>query len=216
MSQSTPPPINPYDVPERRGMSGTAKVLLGLGIGCGLLVVLCCGVLGFGSFAIVKMAQDSTSHDPAQIHDIASEIALIQIPDSLKPKLGLNLNVPLVGPVMKGAVFQDDAKRNVLLIGQFNRAFADQAGFEAQLRGSFDELDSEELENPETEVVDVKINGDLAKFTLSKGMGRRSREESWEVIGQFAGATGPALLIFEGRTADFTKEQIIAMLKSME
>ena len=48
-------PMNPYDTPEhsRPGMSGTTKVLLGMGIGCGVLVLLCCGFFGASTFWLV-------------------------------------------------------------------------------------------------------------------------------------------------------------------
>ena len=76
-------PMNPYDPPEppRPGMSGATKVILGLGLGCGITVLLCCGVFGAGMFWVARMAQQSVSNDPDQIHDMTNEIVAIRIPD---------------------------------------------------------------------------------------------------------------------------------------
>lgn len=40
---NAPPPMNPYDLPPKTGMSTTGKVLLGTGIGCVVMLALCCG-----------------------------------------------------------------------------------------------------------------------------------------------------------------------------
>jgi hypothetical protein len=217
MSQppNVPPPVNPYDVPQRPGMSGTGKVLLGLGIGCGLLVVLCCGVVGFGSYAIVKVAKESTSQDPMKVTDLTEEIVRIDIPENLKPVLGLNVNLPFVGPVVKGAMYSNSDKKNHLIIGQINQSFGDRHNLETQLRTSMSH-DEEDLEVSETETLDTKINGEVAHFNISRGVGEDSKEEYWEVVGQFKGDEGPAVLILKARVADMTKDQILEMLKSME
>ncbi len=218
MSQpsNVPPPINPYDVPQRSGMSGTGKVLLGLGIGCGLLVVLCCGVVGFGSYAIVKVAKESTTEDPKQIFDLTEEIVTIDVPEELQPVLGLNVNLPFVGPVTKGTLHSDKDRKDHLIIGQINQSFGDRHNLETQLRTSMQRDNDEELEVRETETLDAKINGEVAHFTISRGVGQESQEEYWEVVGQFKGDEGPAILIFKARVASFTKEKVLAMLKSME
>ena len=208
MSQpsNVPPPINPYDVPQRSGMSGTGKVLLGLGIGCGLLVVLCCGVIGFGGYAIVKVAKESTTE----------EIVTIDIPEELQPVMGLNVNLPFVGPVVKGTLHSDKDRKDHLIIGQINQSFGDRRNLETQLRTSMQHEGDEDVEVEETETLDTKINGELAHFTISRGKGQESQEKYWDVVGQFKGDEGPAILIFKARVANFTKDKVLAMLKSME
>jgi hypothetical protein len=221
MSQPTnppPPPINPYDVPEPRrpGMSGTSKVLLGLGVGCGVMMILCCGVLGLGGWAMVRIAKDSTVHDPKQVEDILDEIVTIEVPESLEPTIGLDVTLPVLGPFLKGVLYQNAGKKNILIVGRFNPSFADRNSFEIQLRNSVQERDSEDIEVSESEPFDTKIHGEPAQFTIARGMGRKSHEECWEVIGQFQAAGGPAILIFKARTGDFTKDEVLDMLKSMK
>ncbi|MBI3840156.1 MAG: hypothetical protein HY288_19715 [Planctomycetia bacterium] len=214
----TPPPINPYDVRELRrpGMSTTSKVFLGLGVGCAVILMLCCGGLGFSGYALVRIAKNSTVHDPRQIEDILDEIVTIQVPDSLTPTIGINVDLPVLGPFLKGVLYQDAKKKSMLLVGRFNPSFANRDTFETQLRSSVEERDSEDIEVSESESLDMKIHDEPAHFSIARGTGRESHEESWEVIGQFEALDGgPAILIFKGRTVDFTKDQVLDMLKSM-
>jgi hypothetical protein len=103
----------------------------------------------------------------------------------------------------------------VLLIGQFNQSFADQHSLETQLRAATTHK-NEDIDVEETEPFDSKIHEEPAHFEISRGKGRESKEEQWEVVGQFRGDGGPAMLIFKGRTADFTKDQVLDMLTSMK
>ena len=212
-TNSTPPPINPYD--EHRGMSSGGKVLVGLGIGCGLLLLLCCGGIGLGGFAVVKIAQQATIEDPKQIHDITDEIVMIEVPEPLDPLLAMNVNLPIIGPVMKGAVYTDKDKESTLILGQFYQAFADRQNLEAKLREGTSGR-NEDIDVEETEPFDSKIHDEPAHFEISRGKGRESKEEYWEVIGQFKGAGGPAMLVFKGRISEFTKDQVLEMLTSMK
>ncbi len=211
-------PMNPYDVPppERRGMSGGTKVLLGVGIGCGLVMLLCCGVVGLGSFAIVKIAQSSTTKDARQIKDITEDIVAIAIPDALAPFLGLNLNLPVIGPMMKGAIFADPAQQNHLILGEVNRSFSDTKNLEAELRNSLQQHEREDIDVRESETIETTIHDEPARFTVSRGVGRESKTEYWEVVGHFQGSGGLALLLVKVETSRFTKEQVLDIIKSMK
>jgi hypothetical protein len=214
-SNATPPPINPYDDQAHRGMSSGGKVLVTLGIGCGLLLLLCCGGIGLGGFAVVKIAQNSAVEDPKRIDDITDEIVSMQIPETLEPVVGLNVNLPVIGPVMKGSVYGDKAKQSNLILGQFNQQFVDQHSLETQLRSATSEK-HEDIDIEETEPFDSKIHNEPAHFEISRGKGHDSKEEYWEVVGEFRGSEGPAMLIFKGRAGEFTKDQVLEMLNSMK
>ena len=69
-----PPPVNPYDSPEtvRPGMSSGAKVLIGLGIGCGVLVLLCCGVFGVSMYFFGRSF--NMSEDPATVRRVLRQL----------------------------------------------------------------------------------------------------------------------------------------------
>jgi hypothetical protein len=209
-----PPPINPYD--EHGGMSGTSKVLLGVGIGCGVLILLCCGTLGVATYVVSRVAQKATIKEPAQIEAIAADIVSMKVPEPLKPLVALDIVLPIVGPVAKGAAYSDESHQSFLALGQFNQSFSDRHNLEAQLRAGLGQQNDEDVEIQETFDLDSKINDEPASFVISKGIGKQSKEEIWEIRGEFHGKSGPALLIFKGKAATFSKDQLLDMLKSMQ
>jgi hypothetical protein len=216
--------MNPYDAPEpeRRGMSGTSKVLLGLGIGCGVLVLLCCGALGVGSFALYRFAQKSVIEDPARIEEIQDEIVSIQIPEAFQPKLAIDARMPFTGEMlMRGVVYTvPDEEKGVMLLGEVNGKYAGSTDdLERQLKESMSgqqHRDRDDFEVLESEKLETKIHDEDAEFQIAKGKKRKSKKEFWEATGRFRGDGGPALLFLRAATADFTKEQVLEVIKSMK
>ncbi|HEX3727117.1 MAG TPA: hypothetical protein VHV08_12770, partial [Pirellulales bacterium] len=172
-----PPPINPHDVGEPPGMSGTAKVFLGFGIGCAVVLLICCGGLGFMSVVGYRIAQNSQINEPDQIEALVEKIVTITIPDSLRPERGYDVVLPLVGPFGMGAFYTNATRDAHLIIGQFNPALSDRENLEIQVRASVTNVKDEELEVKESEPFDTKINGEPAQFTISQGIGRQSHQE---------------------------------------
>ncbi len=215
-------PMNPYDAPEPepRGMSGTTKVLLVFGVGCGLILVLCCGVVGIGGVWLARFAQQSLSEDPAKVIEATEEIVKIEIPDSLKPKAVFDLRVPFSGErVMTWVSYEGPSAENHLVLGQFGAPLANIDDFESQMNQSMRDggrQDREDLDIVESETYDTKIHDQDAHFKISKGAGRSSKKEFWEANGQFRGDGGPAILVIRVETDKFTKEQVLDIIKSME
>ncbi len=215
-------PMNPYDAvpPEQRGMSGTTKVLLAFGIGCGVLVLLCCGVFGIVGFWGANYAQKSFSDDPAKAREITDEIVKIEIPESLEAQGSVDLRVPFRGDrLMSWAIYASEDNESHLILGEFAPALADSGDFEAQLRESMRETgksDDEDLDVLESETYNATIHDKEASFRISKAEGRQSKQTYWQVTGQFRGDAGPAILIMRLDADQFTKEQAIGVIKSME
>jgi hypothetical protein len=213
--------MNPYDAtaPEPRGMSGTTKVLLAFGIGCGLLLVLCCGVFGIGGYFATNYAKDSFSDDPEKARQITAEIVDIDIPESLEPQGSMDARVPFRGDrLMSGAAYGSKEGDNHIIIGEFGPSIA-QGDFEQTMRESMREAGREDDENLEiinSETYDAMIHGEEATFTISEAKGRRTEKEYWQVSGQFHGAAGPAIIIMRLEAEKFDKEQVIDIIKSME
>ena len=215
-------PMNPYDQmpPEQRGMSGTTKVLLAFGIGCGVLVLLCCGVFGITGYSGRELLQRVVQRRPGQGADITDAIVTIEIPESLEPQGSLDLRVPIQGDrIMTGALYGSKEGDNHLIIGEFNPEMVDSGDIETQFRKSMRGTDRGEHENLdiiESETYDAKINGEDAAFRVSKAEGRESKKAYWQVTGEFRGDAGPAMLIMGLEADKFSKDDVINIIKSME
>jgi hypothetical protein len=213
--------MNPYDAPEPepRGMSGTTKVLLAFGIGCGLLVVLCCGIFGLGGVWLASWAGNSVSEEPAKVREATEEIVKIKIPESLEPKAVFDLRVPFRGDrIMTWVSYEGASADNHLVLGQFGRPLANIEDFESHMKQSMRESgrdDREDLDISESETIDTRIHDQDAQFKIAKGKGRRSNKEFWEATGQFRGDGGQAILLLRLASDDFTKEQVLEIINSM-
>lgn len=216
-------PMNPYDAPEiePRGMSGTSKVLLAFGIGCGVLLLLCCGVFGVVTFVGYRFAQDTIIAQPDRIREIADEIVTIEIPDTLEPKMAVDVRIPFVGTrVLKGAAFIDATEKSFLMLGQANPEFGGDSGdIELQFNRAMNRHNRRNrraFDVVETESFETTINDEPTKFKISRVVNEESEEEYWRAEGDFLGNGGPAILILEVESADFSKDQILDILKSMK
>jgi hypothetical protein len=213
--------MNPYDTPEysRPGMSGTTKVLLGMGIGCGVLVLLCCGFFGASTFWLVRTAQQALTKDPEEIRRLTDQIVAIKIPESLPPKAGMDLTLPFVGTkFMTWVAYGADESHNGLFLAQFAEGLVKEEDMRTQWRDSMrqsGERDWDDIKVEESDNVEIPVNGSNATFTISKGQDSKSREV-WQVMGSFHGKGGPAMLALKVGTADFTREQLFEILNSMK
>jgi hypothetical protein len=213
--------MNPYDPPEysRPGMSGTTKVLLGVGIGCGLFLLLCCGFFGFGSYWMVRMAKNSMTQDPEAIRRLTADIVNVEVPASLPPKIAMDMKVPFYGNFMQWVAYGDTEHGNGLFLAQFAAHITDEENMRTQWRQSMrgtgkndwdDDVDITESETHETEV-----NGEPARFKVARGKSSK-QGEVWQVSGSFRGKSGPGILMLRVKTDEFTKEEVLAILDSMK
>jgi hypothetical protein len=223
--------MNPYDLPpQKTGMSTTSKVLLGTGIGCVVVLALCCGTFGLFIFSFVRTMENAKVDDPQQIQELSQDIVSIDLPPTLKPRIGMDVKLPFVGmPMIAGVIYSDKEggdpddedleHHNVVMYGQLGQAFSDDPNMREQLdnfkrEGHGHSEDDFQVES--SEVFDTTINGEPAQFTINKGRVNESDDERWQVMGSFQGKGGPAILLMHLKTADFTKEQVLAILKSMK
>jgi hypothetical protein len=227
MSQPTPeatPPINPYDSPETvRPVSGTssgAKVLIGLGIGCGVLVLLCCGIGGIATFYFGRSFQQAMSKDPATVRQVAESIVTIDVPEELEPEVSIDFTLPFVNrKMMSMAVFADRGDHSALVLFQLDEGFGNadtmQAQFNQQIRES-GRGQMEEINVEDSETIKQEINGEEAEFTVGKGKAKEGGREVWQATGGFKGKGGPAMLFVQVDAEKFTKEQVTDVIHSME
>jgi hypothetical protein len=214
-------PMNPYDSPQvpRQGMSGTAKVLIGAGIGCGLLVLLCCGFFGGSAFLFVKEAKDSLSKDPARIREVTESIVTIEIPASLPPAMTFEVRVPILNTrVMTWAMYGNENQHNMLMLMEFAGQF-DEQNMNMQWRQSMRQNGGREMEDIDidsSETVDHEVNGQPGTFKVMQGKTHGDKRQVWQVMGTFHGKEGQAMLVLHVDETDFTKEQVLELVNSMK
>lgn len=215
-------PINPYDSPEhtRGGMSTGGKVLLALGITFGVVLLLCCGGLGGGGYWFYSVMRDSVTTDPEAIQKITNEIAAIEIPESFKPEMGFNLEVPFTEKKdVKFVTYANASRDGSLVLAQFDESIASEAQMRDQLNVQLNNRNqgsNEPIDIRESEKLELEINGKPASFTVARGESRRTNKEFWQVIGNFRGKGGPAMLIFVTPAEGFDKDAVMKLVHSIK
>jgi hypothetical protein len=179
---------------------GCSRALMGLGVGCFLLILLSCAGLFVSGALLQQYAKNLLCEDPEKVTAMASEIAPIEIPGGLTPKLGLDVKVPVTGkPVMKWAVFADEPSQSVLMLCTFSEEYMpkDEAQARRQLEQSLQGqgMSSELMEVADTRERTFLIRGEPARFTLARGKDRKTGGTRFQLTGMFKGLTGPALLV---------------------
>ncbi len=217
-------PTNPYDSPEfaRPGMGTGGKVLLGLGLGCGLLMLLCCGFFGISGYWFSQALVKSISSDPVAIRDLTDSIVSMEIPAGLEPQFSMDLHIPIVGQIAmvvwtSGAVSEESTSGSGLLISQMDNPAVNREDLRKQFESEFRETQNgglEEIRLEKSEAIDLTINGALAQFTFGSGK-RKDGVEVWQVTGSFDGKGGPAMLLMQLVTDSYTEEQVRATVQSM-
>jgi len=218
---SMPEPMNPYDGPQTPppGMSSGAKVLLGLGIGCGVLVLLCCGGVIITTVFFGRSLQQAASEDPATVRLVTESIVAIEVPAELEPKFSLDWTMPIVDrKMMTLAIYASGDERSALMLFQMSEDFGSPDVMEAQFKQSMREAgrgEFNEVEVDESEDFKSEINGREAEFKLGKGKRQDKGHEVWQAIGSFRGKGGVAMMFLQLDAEKFTKDDLLAILKSM-
>jgi hypothetical protein len=210
-------PMNPYDDQAARpaGMSGTAKLFIGLGIGCGVVLLLCCGGFVAVSYWGYNLAKNAQSTDPAVIRRVTDEIVSIDIPPSFTPEMSLDMQIPFNEGKMQMVQYRDKAAKAFLMLIQFSSdAIAENPAFKTQMQTAMNRPKSGPMQTEKSQTVEVTINGEPAKFTIVQG--KRGGQDALEVTGAFRGKGGPAQLVLELQGPELAEEQAVAIVKSMK
>jgi len=216
--------------PERTGMKSGTKWLLGLGIGCGVVVLLCCGgVVGISYFG-ARFVSQSLVENPAEIVALSNEIAMIDVPPELKPTMALPLKVPFTGqPFMTMVVYSEqgqDATKDdgeidgALLLAEFFPRYAptdrkelqkqmdDALAKQGRTKGEVNVSESRELK--------LEVHGKPAEFMIQKGEDNKSHRKVVQGIGSFQGKQGTAVLVLQLDAEKHTTDDIEKVLRSIK
>lgn len=197
---------------------GGSTIWMVLGIGCGLVLLLCCGG-GVAMFYVGRNAMNFTQ-DPGQIAQRAGEIADLDVPDGFKPEMAMSMQVPFSGqrimtmvgysaPNQEGGLFLAEA-------GQF--AGADPEQMRAQMESSMQQQGRQvkQLRVIESREVEVEIRGKPATFRIQKAEDTQSKQEYVQVQGSFEGKGGPAVLVGQLKSGDFTEDDAEKLVRSIK
>jgi hypothetical protein len=208
--------LGPQPVPKRKMGTG-AKVFLILAIILGVFALICCGglvlVTGFYFAGMV-------SEDPAAVREATGEIVEIDIPDALAPKFCMDMKLPVVGDMMKTAVYEDASSNSELVLAEFGKMFQGQSReqLKQQIRQSLQGQGvgrEEHLVDTNTFTKEIDVRGTPVRFTFTRGKSAVSGKPRLNVAGTFPGDEGPVLLIVNADEETLDEETITKMLESI-
>jgi glyceraldehyde-3-phosphate dehydrogenase/erythrose-4-phosphate dehydrogenase len=209
------PPESYQAYPEKRGGS---KSWLGWGIGCAVVVLLCCGggvaLMYFGA----REFQQAVNQDPVVIDAVARQIAEVDIPEEFKPQMSIDLKVPVINRrIMTMAVYQAPAGN--LMLAEFPGDLQEVNAEELQEKMK-EQLDSQgqggaEMEVSESHELSLEVRGQPAKFVIQHGENPQTNTELIQAMGTFKGETGVGMLIMQVEADQFSEEQVEQVIRSI-
>lgn len=216
----------------RRGESGKG-VLLGLGIGCVVVILLCGGVLAVGGFFLYRTAEEfaemamaASSDDPAEIRSRTAEITEITIPDKFEPEYSFKMDFQTALPIADAdgavvtprfVVYSLDEDDGVLMLASVDNLDYSAEEMMMQARASlFDPDEWEDFEITEEETREIVVRDEPASFDFAKGKHRSREDEYWRVFGTFEGASGPAAILIFMRAEEGAEDEIREIIDSIQ
>lgn len=209
---------NPYGDPSASKGGGGSKVLMGIGIGCGLVVLLCCGVGGIFAWRTYSWGANMFSDDPAVIAEVSSSIADLDIPAEFSPKISMNMKIPFTEYSMLMAMYGHDSdEHSALILMQTDMPGQSSEQMVAQMEGQMAQQGEKQasVQVQETTTEEVTIKGEPRNFTFGKGTVEGSEAQYWQVSGGFTGKKGEAIIMMVVPADDYTKEELIAVIESI-
>lgn len=185
---------------EPRGKRGF-NWLLGCGIGCGVMVLICCGGVVILGYQMVQVFENSFTEDPERIVAISDSIATFDRPESFNPKLGVEFDINLFGKqiVATGAMYEVE-EDGLFVISEFGEAFAgnDVEYLQQQLSDAIEQqrqdTQSDIVFEGEPKEVPITIRGQENTFQFTRGKDTKDDREYIQVLGGFPGKEGPAVV----------------------
>ena len=217
MDPNSPGPYAPQTPPPKGGGS---TIWLVLGIGCGLVLLLCCGG-GVAMFFVGKSALTITQN-PAEVAQQSQAIAEIEVPEGFKPKMAMTTKVPFTAqPLMSMAVYSPDNEQGGIFLMEFGGQFGanmDREQLKMQMEQSMSQQGqhSKKLNVLESRDVEVQIRGQPATFRIQKAEDPATKQEYVQVEGTFNGKQGPAILVGQLKADDFSEDDAEKLVRSIK
>lgn len=187
-----------------------------LGAGCGVALLICCGV-GGGLFYIGAKVAQGVSQDPTVVREVASSIVEMDVPPELAPRISMKLPLPTMNMTL--AVFSDG--ENMVMLGDMQgAAFANATPdvlakqMEESMRGQSGNREPMNVES--TEAREFTIRGEPAEFVFSEGTGVNSQKKLSEVMGAIPSGEGFVIVLIHVDSEKYSREQLVAMIESIK
>lgn len=206
-----------YGPAPRQG--GGAKIWIFLGLGCGLVLLLCCGgVVGFGVYAGRSM---QGTEDPATVVAVANDIAEIKLPEGFQPAVSIDFAVPGTGvSIIKVALFADADGESMVCLSEspIEPAEADVEQMKLQVEQALQPQRHHlrRLRVLSSRSFEATVRGQPASFDIQKAEDATTKEEFIQVTGVFPGKKGTGLVIAQLKADQFTEEDAETLVRSIK
>lgn len=220
MSYDPSAPGMPGQQEQAPAKSGS-RFWLFLGLGCGGLLLLCCGGGLIGTVLIGKNSMQMTQNDPAAVQQKASEIADFDLPDGFQPDTAISISVPFTGQTLMSMVsFTPPDKQGMVFLTAVGTIAAgadrDQVRHDVEQRMNQQGMGAKNLDVEESRDLELEIRGKPAKFRIQKARDPQTKQDYVQFDGVFEGKQGAAVLIGQVKADDFTEDDAEQLLRSIK
>ena len=206
----TPPPA-------RRGMGTGAKVMLTLGIVFGVVLLLCCGGVGYFAYYIRK----SITTDPAAVREITAKIVTIDLPQQFTPVMAFDdFSIPGTGVSFSLAVYAENPAGNTIMLAAIKGKDIEhtpQDQLERQLKQSTANQPggAKQMTVEESHQRKINVRGKPVSFTISTGKEVQSGKPWLQASGMFQSDSGMTMFLFSGDASKYSEDQVARIIESI-
>lgn len=197
-----------------------SRFWLFMGLGCGGLLLLCCGGGVIGTVLIGKSAMQMTS-DPAAVQQKASQIADFEVPDGFGPDTAMTIAVPFSGQtIMTMVSYKPTDKDGMIFLTGVGTIAAganrDQIRQDVEQRMNQQGMGAKKLDVNESRDLELEIRGKPATFRIQKAHDPQTKQDYVQFDGVFEGKEGAAVLIGQVKAEDFSEDDAENLLRSIK
>ncbi len=198
--------------------------LMGCGLGCGVMMLVCCGGATIIAYGTIRTFEDSLTDDPDEILALSEQIATFDRPADLAPQGGFDFDTSLLWqPIeVKGALYESQASEGIFVLVEFGEMFDDNTVdyLRSQIQKAIreeDDLESRIRIDGEPEEITLTIRGEETTFTFNRGTELESDRQFIQAAGRFPGHDGRIGFVMLVLPADeYDEQQIVELIESIE
>jgi hypothetical protein len=185
-------------------------------VGCGGVMLLCCG---FGVWAIFYVRSWAVT-DPQQVAAEAKAIGEVEPPADLKPKMAIRVRLPFYGRIASGVVYSDEGSGTLFLLSIDSAVVgAEESDIQERLQEALQQEGSEKEEDLQIESKEEKqltVRGKPVTFSFARGKNTKTGQQLIEVKGTFEGKSGPTIFYFIGDAEKYDEETLTQTIESIK